>query len=429
MKTAYFDCFAGISGDMTIGALLDLGIDFQILDQELRKLKLEGWEIKQGKVLRGGVAATKFDVVVQGYSSHPESQEHSSSSSNSPFSSHLASHSQDHAPHSHRSLSEILQRIEAAPFTKRTQELAMTIFKRLGEAEARIHNVPVEQVHFHEVGAIDSIIDIVGTAIGLDLLGIERVIASSINVGAGFVECEHGTFPVPGPASMELLKGIPVYSAGPQAELTTPTGAAIISTIASEFRSMNEFRVEQIGYGAGSRTFDHFPNALRVMVGEEVAPVSTTPAPGNHVVSVIEANIDDMNPQIYGYVLEKAMTAGALDVFVVPVQMKKNRPGQCLTIICETSKVDELTRLVFSETTTIGLRIHSAERRVLDRTLDMVQTTFGKVRIKVSRLKGAILTATPEYEDCLQLAKQNGVPLKDVMGEANAQIRTLKFKS
>lgn len=427
MRTAYFDCYAGISGDMTIGALLDLGGDFQILDQELRKLDLGGWEIRHGKTVRGGVTATKFDVLVQDHSSPSESKKDGTLNSLTTDHSRGRDPSTSQVEHSHRSLSEIVHLIESSSLKKRPQELAIRIFERLASAEARVHTVPLEEVHFHEVGAVDSIIDIVGTAIFLDVLGIERIIASPINVGSGFVDCEHGTLPVPGPATLELLKGIPIYSSGPSVELTTPTGAAIISTIAAEFRGLNEFRADQVGYGAGSRTFDHFPNALRVLLGEEVGLGATTQTHGNQVISVIEANIDDMNPQIYGYVLEKAIAAGALDVFIAPVQMKKNRPGQCLTIICETSKVDELTRMVFAETTTIGLRIHQVERRVLDRTLEMVETSFGKVRIKVSRLEGAVLSAAPEYDDCLQLARERGVPLKDVLADANARIRTLKF--
>ncbi|HEX9154028.1 MAG TPA: nickel pincer cofactor biosynthesis protein LarC, partial [Nitrospira sp.] len=281
--------------------------------------------------------------------------------------------------------------------------------------------------HFHEVGAVDSIVDIVGSAICFDWLGFQRIICSPINVGSGFVDCDHGKLPVPGPAVAELLKGIPVYSAGPEVELTTPTGAAIISTVTSEFRRMNEFQSTSVGYGAGSRELKDFPNVLRVYVGKEITVQDSAIASDPEIVNIIECNIDDMNPQIYGYFVEKALAAGALDVYITAVQMKKNRPGQCLSVICDPSKLDALARLVFAETTTIGLRIQKAHRRVLNRSQETIDTRFGQVRVKVARLNGSVLNAMPEFADCQRLAEENAIPLKEVLAEANARIRTLKL--
>lgn len=410
MKVAYFDCFAGISGDMTLGALLELGVEFRAVEAELRKLGLEGYILRQSRVVRSGIAATKFDVVTHDEKSHGRKH---------------PSHAPDH--HVHRSLSEILSMIENSTLSAHAKQLSCKIFERLGRAEALVHNVSVEKVHFHEVGAVDSIVDVVGAAICLDWLGFDRVVSSPINVGAGFVDCAHGKFPVPGPAVAELLKGIPIYCSGPEEELTTPTGAAIISTLTTEFRRLRNFQSRKIGYGAGSREFENFPNVLRILVGEELlAPVQETVS-GDEIVSVLEANIDDMNPQIYGYFLEKALSAEALDVYLTAVQMKKNRPGQCLTVLCHPSNVEALTQLIFSETTTIGVRIHETRRQILNRTRDSVDTQFGKIQIKISRLNGSVLNAVPEFEDCRRIAREQVVPLKEVLAEANAKIRTLKF--
>jgi uncharacterized protein (TIGR00299 family) protein len=424
MKIAYLDCFSGISGDMVIGAFLDIGVDFHALEGELRKLDLRGFELRQSRVVRTGIAATKFDVVV-GAGTAPKGKSRSHHQADSRAGS--AGHKHFHGEATHRSLDEILRMINASTIDPTAKKLAGKIFDRLGNAEAKVHGIPVERVHFHEVGAVDSIIDIVGSAICFGWMGFEKVVASPVNVGAGFVDCEHGRMPVPGPATAELLKGIPVFSAGPEAELTTPTGAAILSTVASEYRRLKDFKITSVGYGAGSREFKELPNTLRILVGEEPAVGEISSIPGDETVSVIEANIDDMNPQIYGYFLEKALAAGALEVFVTPVQMKKSRPGQWLTVICEPGKVDALTQMIFAETTTIGVRIHACERRILKRSFESIDTTFGKVRVKISRLNGIVLNAAPEFDDCQRLAQDKAVPLKEVLAEANAKIRSLKF--
>ncbi|HEV2489072.1 MAG TPA: nickel pincer cofactor biosynthesis protein LarC [Candidatus Acidoferrales bacterium] len=386
MKLAYFDCFSGISGDMVLGALVDAGADIGALEAELRKLKLDGWKISAEKVERGAILATKVNV---------EAHEH----------------------HHHRHLSEILKMIEMAKLAPRAAERARRIFQRLGEAEAKVHNIPVEKVHFHEVGAVDSIVDIVGAAIGSELLGIDEFACSKMDVGAGRVKTEHGILPVPAPATAELLRDAPTFSSGIEKELVTPTGAAIATTLATRFAEMPAMKLTAIGYGAGSADLKEQPNVLRLMIGEsaEHAAGKQLDAP----VAVIEANLDDMSPQIYGYFVERALAAGALDVFSTPVQMKKNRPGQLVTLLCELANRDQLIDLVFRETTTIGVRMYEVRRQTLARESVPVETPLGNIRMKISRLNGTVLNAAPEYEDCQRIATEKGVPLKQVLATAN----------
>jgi uncharacterized protein (TIGR00299 family) protein len=296
---------------------------------------------------------------------------------------------------------------------------ALKVFGRLAEAEGKLHNMPPSEVHFHEVGALDAIIDIVSACAGLELLEISELICSSLNVGGGRVEAAHGTLPVPAPATAELLKGLPVYSSGNDGELVTPTGAAIVSTLAASFGPMPAMKVERIGYGAGKMNFPKHPNLARLFLGqrEEMTKWEVGP-PGDELVSIIQANLDDMSPQLYGYFVEQALAAGALDVTCSPVQMKKNRPGLEVSIMCETSKGDALAQLLFEQTTTIGLRIYEARRKVLDREIVEVETPYGKVRVKVAKQNGKILNAAPEFEDCQRLATEKGVPLKQVLTAA-----------
>ncbi len=395
MKVAYFDCFSGISGDMVLGALVDAGCELSRLEGELRRLPVSGWTIRAEKVARGGLTATKV---------HVQATEH----------------------HHHRSLSALLELIDKAELAPRIADGAKGIFRRLGEAEARVHDVPVEKVHFHEVGAVDAIVDIVGACIGFELLGLEEFTCSALNVGGGSVQTEHGTLPVPAPATAELLRGAPTYSTGIARELVTPTGAAIVSTLASRFGPMPPMTVTAIGYGAGSAQLAEQPNVLRLFIGESAA--RQTAAPGEETIAVIEANLDDMNPQIYGYFVERALAAGALDVFATPVQMKKNRPGQLLTVLCEPAAVDRLTDLIFRETTTIGVRTYTARRRTLERESVPVETPYGVIRMKVSRLNGHVLNAAPEYEDCQRAAAERGVPLKQVLAEAAFEFQRRRGK-
>jgi uncharacterized protein (TIGR00299 family) protein len=386
MKIAYLDCFSGISGDMVLGALVDAGAEIEALEAELRKLRLDGWKISAVKVKRGAIQATKVNVEV-------------------------------HEHHHHRHLSDILKMIEMAKLAPRAEERARRIFQRLGEAEAKVHDIPIEKVHFHEVGAVDSIVDIVGAAIGFELMGIDEFACSAMDVGAGKVKTEHGMLPVPAPATAELLRDAPTFSSGIEKELVTPTGAAIATTLATRFAEMPAMKLAAIGYGAGTADLAEQPNVLRLMMGEslEHAKGKQLDAP----VAVIEANLDDMSPQIYGYFVEQALAAGALDVFSTSVQMKKNRPGQLVTLLCSPENRDRLIDLVFRETTTIGVRTHEAERRTLAREIVPVETPLGNIRMKISRLNGTVLNAAPEYEDCQRIAAEKGVPLKQVLATAS----------
>ncbi|HKX29545.1 MAG TPA: nickel pincer cofactor biosynthesis protein LarC [Blastocatellia bacterium] len=397
-RTLYLDCFAGASGDMFIGALLDCGLDFNHLRGELAKLGVEGYELSLTRVDRSGISASKFDVLLTG--EKPSAGHH-----------HHHDHHHDHHDHAHRSLSGIQRLIQSAGLEPRVKERALTIFQRLGEAEAKIHNVPIEAVHFHEVGAIDSIIDIVGACIGLDALQIDRIISSPIHVGYGTFKCEHGTYPVPGPATIELLKGAPIYAKEIEGELLTPTGAAIISTLASGYGHLPLMRTERIGYGAGTRTYPKFPNVLRAVIGRLEEDADRTPS----AVTVIEANVDDLSAQIFGHLMEKTLAAGALEIFYTPVQMKKNRPGVLLTLLCRPEDRERMTGIIFRETTTLGVRFYQAQREILPREYLTVETGYGPIRIKVARAQdGQVINSSPEFEDCRAAAEKNQVPLREV---------------
>jgi len=388
MNIAYFDCFSGISGDMVLGALVDAGCDLAQVEAQLRKLPVHGFKISAEKVIRRGLAATQVKV---------ESSEH----------------------HPHRSLFDILQLIEHSELQTGVAERAVQIFRRLGEVEARVHRVPIERVHFHEVGAVDAIVDIVGASAGFELLGIREFVCSALNLGGGRVETEHGILPVPAPATAEMLRGVPTYSTGIQRELVTPTGAAIVTTLASRFGVQPVMTTRTIGYGAGAAELSEQPNILRVFVGE--AATQQAVAPIDETVVVLEANLDDMSPQICGYFVDRALEAGALDVFLTPAQMKKNRPGQLVTVLCKPTESERLEELIFRETTTLGLRRSSVQRRTLQRESIPVETPLGPLRMKVARLNGCILNAVPEYEDCKKVAAERCVPLKRVLTEATYQ--------
>jgi pyridinium-3,5-bisthiocarboxylic acid mononucleotide nickel chelatase len=384
MKLAYFDCFSGISGDMTLGALVDAGCPLDHLRSELRGLPVPGWELSADKVWKNGMAATHVQVKTE----------------NQP---------------KHRSLSAILEILNNAKLPAAVRDPAATIFTNLGEAEARVHDVPLEKIHFHEVGAVDAIVDIVGACVGFRFLGIEKFACSALNVGGGTAKMAHGFLPVPAPATARLLQGKPTYSNGVEKELVTPTGAAIVATLCDSFGPQPPMSVSAIGYGAGTADLEGQPNVMRLMMGEGAEKA----APGfDEEIAVIEANLDDMNPQIYGYFLEKALAAGALDVYTTPVQMKKNRPGTLLTILCKPEDVQALMSLIFVETTTFGARSYRAQRRTLPREFVNVSTNFGDVRIKVSRVNGRILHVAPEYDDCRKLAVEKNVPLQRVISEA-----------
>jgi pyridinium-3,5-bisthiocarboxylic acid mononucleotide nickel chelatase len=384
MKAAYFDCFSGISGDMTLGALVDAGCPLEVLRGKLEGLRVPGWEIAAEKVWKNGMAATYVRVKTEDTQIH-------------------------------RSLSTIKGILEQSDLQPGVKQRATAIFTRLGEAEAAVHDVPLEKVHFHEVGAIDAIVDIVGACIGFAELGIESFACSPLNVGGGTAQMAHGVLPVPAPATARLLLGKPTYSNGVQKELVTPTGAAIVATVCEAFGPQPSMKVSAIGYGAGTMDLESQPNVLRIMVGA----VGGRGVDGHGgTIRVLEANLDDMNPQIFGYLLEKALGAGALDVFATPVQMKKSRPGTLVTILCNPQDEEKFRGMLFAETTTLGVRSHLVERYALPREHVTVKTRFGDVRVKVSRSDGRIQHASPEYEDCRKLAEDGNVPLQEVMEQA-----------
>jgi uncharacterized protein (TIGR00299 family) protein len=384
MKLAYFDCFSGISGDMTLGALVDAGCDIALLRSELQALQVPGWTITSEKVWKNGMSATFVRVVTEDQTKH-------------------------------RGLSAILEIFDKSQLTEPVKKNASAIFHKLGEAEALVHDVPLEKIHFHEVGAVDAIVDIVGACIGFESLGIQKFACSPLNVGGGTAKMAHGVLPVPAPATAKLLQGKPTYSNGVQRELVTPTGAAIVATLCDTFGPQPAMNVSSIGYGAGSADLEGQPNVIRIMIGEAAEKV----VPGfDEEICVIETNLDDMNPQIYGYFQEKALAAGALDVYTTPVQMKKNRPGTLLTLLCKPQDANALMSLIFAETTTFGARTYSAQRRTLPRESVNVRTQYGDVRIKLSRVNGRILHVAPEFEDCRKLASEKNVPLQRVISDA-----------
>jgi pyridinium-3,5-bisthiocarboxylic acid mononucleotide nickel chelatase len=409
----YFDCFSGISGDMALGALVDAGLPFDDLRRALGSLALGDAHVHADRVLRAGVSATKFTVHAQhptgGAAKHPTSEAPKHPTSEAP------QHHHNHADHGHRSLEEIFHLIDHANLTPAGRERAKAMFRRLGEAEAAIHQMPVDRIHLHEVGAIDSIIDIVGIVHAMEWANADRVICSPLNVGGGMVQSAHGVFPVPAPATVKLLGDAPVYSGRVQTELVTPTGALIATTFASAFGPIPPMSIERVGYGAGDRDDPVTPNVLRVLIGRDAA----APRAGDRV-TVIECEIDDMNPQIFGVVMERLYAAGALEVFYTPVQMKKNRPGTLLTVVAAPERRAQMADIVFAETTTIGLRHYDVDRECLQREIVTVETPIGPVRFKIARHGGRVVNATPEFEDCAALARDRRLAVKDVQAIAIA---------
>ena len=411
MRIGYLECFSGISGDMLLGALVDAGVPFALLEETASRLNI-GARLEMRRVSRGGLAATKVDVIVPGSgirdqgseSAHEHSHEHS----------HSHSHTHTHAPE-HRSLSAILAIIRAAPLAERVKTRSCRAFQLLGEAEAAIHSMPIEKVHFHEVGAVDTIVDIVCAAAGAEALDVDRWLSSPLNVGSGTVVCEHGTLPVPAPATLALLGDAPVYADGPPMERVTPTGAALLRMLEVSYTKLPAMRVVKTGYGAGGRETLGQPNLLRLLVGEEAEEATATES-----IAVIETVIDDSTPQVIGYVSEMLLAAGAWDVYRVSVQMKKGRTGVQLTVLCSPERVPALSDLLFRETTTIGLRWRLECKMALAREFVTVETGWGPVHIKIARLpNGDEANASPEYEDCRKIAAEHSLPLKQVMQQAS----------
>lgn len=384
MRILYFDCFAGASGDMILGALVGVGVDPHALIEQLALLDISGYEVEFDTADRSGISATR-------------------------------AHVRTGHEHAHRHLGDILKIINDSRLDERVKERAASIFSRLAEAEARVHNLPVERIHFHEVGALDAIVDVVGACIGFELLGVERFISSPLHVGSGMAEMAHGRFPVPPPAVAELVKDAPVYATEIKGELLTPTGAAIISSVvAGNYGPLPKMRIAATGYGAGGREYENFPNVLRLMLGEDAESVAQT----DERLLMIESNIDDMSPQLFGYVMEKALAGGALDCFLTPVQMKKNRPGVLIQILCHPSMRDAMCELLFTETTTLGVRSYEVERRALERESVRVETPYGPIDVKVARIDGRVVKEMPEYEQCRAAAIKSGAALRMIEAAA-----------
>lgn len=390
MRAVHFDCPSGASGDMILGALVDAGVSIDMLRTELRKLALPGWEITAREVRRGAFRATKVDV-------------------------DTGTH------HDHRHLGDIVGILRGSTLAEPVKEQAQRIFTRLADAEARVHGSTREEVHFHEVGAVDAIIDITGAAVALSLLGAESVSASALPIGSGFVQGAHGRIPIPAPGTAELLRGFPVVDTGVAGELVTPTGAAIITTLAQAVGRMPAMTVSAIGYGAGTRDLPDTANVLRCFVGERAA----APATAGDTITQIETTIDDMSPQLYEPLMDRLLAVGAVDVFLTPVIMKRSRPGTVLTALCPAERVDEVSRVLFEESSTIGVRWSTRERQILPREMVTLTTSYGSVPFKVSRLAGRVVTVTPEFADVARIAREKSVPVREVLEQVRAEARRL----
>lgn len=392
MKIAYFDCFSGASGDMILGALIDAGLSPRLLREELNKLRIPTVQIKVRKVMKGGLSSTR--VITEGKNEKK----------------------------SHRHLKELLKIVDRSNLEAEVKERSREVFQRIASVEAGIHQQSVDEIHFHEIGGLDSVVDIVGAVWGLRKMGVEEVHVSKVNVGSGSVKCEHGILPVPAPATLALMKGKPIYSSGIERELLTPTGAAILTTLGSRFGALPTLQVEAIGYGAGRDDLPH-PNLLRLILGTKTMPS------GKENVMIVETNIDDMNPQFYDYIMERLLTMGVQEVFLTPVLMKKNRPATLITVICSVEKMSSVAEFLLRETTTLGLRWREEEREKALREILTLRTKHGKIRFKLARWEGKPINLAPEYDDCKRLALSGRVPLKEVFEEARREAATFLSRS
>jgi hypothetical protein len=423
MRIGYLECFAGISGDMLLGALIDAGVSRSLLEETAHALDI-GATLKFSSVDRSGITATKVDVIDAAsgeIAEHKHSHDHD-------HHDHDHRHDHDHHEHKHvhgRSWKQIRELIEHSQLAPDVRALALRAFELLAQAEAKIHGVPVETVHFHEVGTVDTITDIVCGAAGLCSLDIDAWYASAVNVGSGFVQCAHGMFPVPAPATAELLKGIPTYSAGIQKELTTPTGAALLKALGCSFTDLPVIATEVIGYGAGTRNPKDFPNVLRLSIGESTGAKKAT----SERVAVLECAVDDATPQLLAHAMERVLEEGALDVMCAPVVMKKGRMGSLLTVLCRPERREAFENLLLRETTTLGIRVREEGRVILQRSFVEVETAYGSIRIKIGSRDGEDLNWMPEYEDCARAAREHNVPLKHVMQAALAAIADKKVEA
>jgi uncharacterized protein (TIGR00299 family) protein len=452
MRIAYLDCFSGMSGDMFLGALIDAGVPAKLFEDAVAALDI-GARLEISRVSRAGITATKVDVFVHGEKElprevfleqqsrrkHEHEQDHAHDHDrghkhapehvelrehNFSQSAHEGTRAGAPAPHEHeshehshgRGLKEIREIIGKSGIDEAAKRTALAMFEALGKAEAKIHNNDIQKVHFHEVGAVDAMVDITCSAVGAHALGVDEFVCSPLNVGGGTVKCAHGVLPVPVPATVELLQGAPVYSSGIQVELVTPTGAAIVKTLVKRYASFPAMTIEKSGYGAGSRDFLGHANVVRLTIGESQPVLAQNTS--QETIAVLEANLDDLNPQVFGYVVERLLEAGALDTFALPVQMKKNRPGMLLTVLAKPEDAARLTQIIFMETSTLGVRRREEQRQTLARKWITVGTRWGDVRLKIGSLNGTVTNYAPEYEDCKKIAAEHHVPLKSVMNEA-----------
>ena len=413
MKTLYLDIFSGISGDMFLGAMIDIGVDATVLEAELAKLSLGGYQLHVGRKTKANIEGVKFDVHLLTTKGDEHSHEHGHSHSHS----HDANGGRSHE----RTFSDIRSLINGSALSDWVKEKSVAVFRRVAEAEGKVHGMPPDEVHFHEVGAVDSIVDIVGGCIALELLDKPRVLAAPVTEGTGWVECAHGRFPVPTAATLEILgaRGVAVNQCDEPHELVTPTGAALLAEFAESFGLMRGVTPERIGYGLGTRDMNTRPNVLRAVLGQAEAATEAKPLDWERdTVTVIETNLDDINAEHLGHFVETALEAGALDVFHTSIQMKKNRPGVLLTVLCAEADADRFSEMILRETTALGVRRHAADRRKLRREVVTVETPLGQVRVKLGRLNGELVQAAPEYESCRAAAAKAGVPLKAVYAAA-----------
>jgi len=427
MKILYYDCFSGISGDMNLGALIDLGVSADTLVSGLKSLNLEGWEISIEKARRHGITGTKVTVHTEEHH-HETDDDHHDDHHHHDHEHHQHSHDDDdyvyhgkyidgdsHEHHHHRNIKDIKDIIDNSSLSEKVRLSALCIFDKIAKAEAEVHNMPVEEVHFHEVGAVDSIIDIVGAAICLDALGVEKIFVSDIELGSGTVKCEHGILPVPAPATVKLLKGFKVHTAGVAFEATTPTGAAIMAAFAETAPADLHFSITASGYGVGQKDNPSLPNMLRVYLAEVIDDQNTW-----HNSMLVECNVDDMNPELADYIAERLFRCGVADVCFIPIMMKKTRPAFIISIICEEEHLTEVREILFTESTTLGIRIIPFRKETLKRESVEINTKYGKITVKKSYFNGRLVTIKPEADQCARLASENRVPMKEIIREATA---------
>jgi uncharacterized protein (TIGR00299 family) protein len=395
MTVLYYDCFSGISGDMHLGAMIDLGVDPKFLIDQLGRLDLSGYELKITRDQRKGITGTKVDVVLD---KNPHGHDHG--------------HHHDH--HHHRNLKNISQIIDDSDLSKAVKDRSIRMFRKLAEAEGKIHNKPIQEVHFHEVGAIDSIVDIVGAAICIESIEPDMIMSSAVELGGGFVKCEHGTFPVPAPATAEILAGVPVKSGAAPFETTTPTGALILACNADKFGPMQDLRISKTAYGIGNRDMD-IPNVLRIYLAESTGHAESSPE--TRKALVMECNIDDMNPEMYGYVMDILFGLGADDVFITPIMMKKARPASKLSVLCSPDKKQIMTETLLTHTTSLGVRSYEVDKTMLEREFSKIKTKYGEVTVKTAIYRGKQLKSKPEYEDCIRLAREHEIPVQKIYEE------------